>query len=139
MTDLNYASPSPNSTDLEHLRILSICYYVVSGIGAFFSCLPIIHVLLGIIFVVRGPSMGSPGAPPPPAFLGWMFIVLGSFFILMGWTIAILVFMAARFLKARRHYVYCLIIAGVVCIQIPFGTVQGVFSFIVLLRPSVKQ
>ena len=135
-TELSYASANP--TDIEHLRILGICYYVLSGITAFFACFPLLHVAMGIFLVVAGPRMGTPGSPPPPAFIGWIFIILGSIIIVLGWTLAVLTFLAGRFLAKRRKYTYCVVIAALVCLQLPFGTVLGVFSFIVLLRPSVK-
>ena len=43
-------------------------------------------------------------------------------------------------LARRRRYLYCLILAGVMAATcMPFGTVLGVFTIIVLMRPSVKQ
>jgi hypothetical protein len=37
--------------DLEHLRLLSIFHYVVGGILALFACFPIIHLIMGIMFL----------------------------------------------------------------------------------------
>jgi hypothetical protein len=34
--------------------------------------------------------------------------------------------------------VFCLVVAGVSCLFMPFGTILGVLSLIVLNRPSVK-
>ena len=34
---------------------------------------------------------------------------------------------------------YCLVVAAVECIFMPFGTVLGVFTIIVLMRPGVKE
>jgi len=34
---------------------------------------------------------------------------------------------------------FCLVMAGVECIFTPFGTVLGVLTIIVLVRPSVKE
>jgi len=33
---------------------------------------------------------------------------------------------------------FCLIVAGIICIFMPLGTILGVFTIIVLVRPSVK-
>ena len=33
---------------------------------------------------------------------------------------------------------FCLVIAALLCMITPFGTVLGVFTIIVLVRPSVK-
>ncbi len=124
--------------DAEHLRILSICYYVLCGLTAFISCFGLIYVAMGLMFVYAGASMTSPGAPPPPAGMGWIFVVFGGGMTLMGWATSVLIFLAGRYLKRRRNYMFCLIVAGITCLWMPFGTVLGVFTFVVMLRPSVK-
>lgn len=45
---------------------------------------------------------------------------------------------AGRSLSRRRHYVFCLVAAGLACLSFPLGTALGVFTFMVLQRPSVK-
>ena len=37
--------------DQEHLRLLSIFYYVCAGLTALFACIPIIHLVLGLMMV----------------------------------------------------------------------------------------
>jgi len=126
--------------DLQHLKALSICHYVMAGITAFFSSIALFHIGMGIM-MVTSPSMmsGGSGGPPPEVF-GWMFILIGSCVILIGWTYSVLIFIAGRFLAQRKHHLYCLIMAGVSCaVSVPIGTVLGVFTLIVLLRPSVKE
>jgi len=126
--------------DLQHLKALSICHYVMAGITAVFSSIAIFHIGMGIM-MVTSPSMvsGGSGGPPPEVF-GWMFILIGSSVILIGWTYSVLIFIAGRFLAQRKHHLYCLIMAGVSCaVSVPIGTVLGVFTLIVLLRPSVKE
>jgi hypothetical protein len=54
------------------------------------------------------------------------------------WALAAAVFMAAWCLKNRRRYIFCLVVAGFECFFAPFGTVLGVFTILVLSRPSVK-
>ena len=121
--------------DLEHLRLLSIFHYVVGGMMAFFACIPIIHVVIGIV-MLRNP--GGFGGQPPPPFIGLLFVIIGGTVILIGWVLAALVIISGRFLTQRKHYVYCLVIAGVSCLFMPVGTILGVFTIIVLVRPSVK-
>jgi len=125
--------------DVEHLKILSICWYVASGMGAFFGCVPIIHVTMGLMLILRpGGFGGGGGGGPPPAILGWMFLIMGSVLMLMMWTGAILAFITARSLPQRRRIIFCYVAAGLVCLQIPVGTVLGIFTFIVLSRPNVR-
>jgi len=121
--------------DAEHLRILAIFHYVVGALAALFSCFFLIYVVMGAIFIA-GPTLGH-GNEAPPAFIGWFMVTLGGMLLLTGWSFAGAVIAAGRCLSARRHHTFCLVMAGVACIFMPFGTVLGVFTIIVLSRPSV--
>jgi len=123
--------------DDEHLRLLSIFHYVVAGIAALFSMFPVIHLAIGLTLILAPEQFES--GQPPPAFVGWMFTGIAGFMILMGLSLAVLVLTAGRFLAQRRNYQFCLVMAAVACIFMPFGTVLGVFTIIVLMRDSVKQ
>ena len=60
--------------------------------------------------------------------------------MVVGWTLAVCLVVAARSLNQRKRYLFCLVIAGITAaVCMPFGTVLGVFTIIVLLRPSVKE
>jgi hypothetical protein len=125
--------------DGEHLKLLSIFHYVVAVLMGTCACIFIVYIVLGVVFafnpqVIQGP----PGQPPPPPALGWIFMAFGTIPLLLGWSTAICVFLAGRFLARRKHYTYCLVMAAIACLFMPFGTVLGVFTIIVLLRPSVK-
>ena len=121
--------------DLEHLRLLSIFHYVVGGMMALFACIPIIHVVIGIVMLT---NPGGFGGQPPPPFMGLLFVVIGGAIILCGWLLALLAVMSGRFLGQKKHYTYCFVIAVLSCLFMPMGTVLGVFTIIVLTRPSVK-
>ena len=125
--------------DAEHLKLLSVFHYIVAAIMAVFACLPIFHLLIGLA-VVSG-RFGTPkqGEPTPDLF-GWFFVVFATGAILFGWALAACTFVAARSLAQRKRYLFCLVIAGVMAATcMPFGTVLGVFTIIVLMRPSVKR
>ena len=66
-------------------------------------------------------------------------MVSASLFILAGWAFAVCLALAGRYLSRRRRYTYCLVMGGVACIFMPFGTVLGVFTIITLVRDSVKR
>ncbi len=130
--------------DLEHLKILSIFHYVVAAIAGLFACFPIFHLMMGITFLTGGffpngevPSDFPPGFPPFELF-GLMFTVIPAFIILLGWAFAIAMFFAGVSLGRQKNYTFSLVMAGISCMFMPFGTVLGVFTIIVLLRPSVK-
>jgi hypothetical protein len=65
--------------------------------------------------------------------------VIAGCFILAGWSLAICLLIAGSYLTSRKHYTFCLVIAAISCMLMPFGTVLGVFTIIVLMRPSVKE
>ncbi len=46
--------------------------------------------------------------------------------------------LSGLFIRKRKNRTFSFVIAGVNCLQIPFGTALGVFTFIVLSRISVK-
>ncbi len=121
--------------NLEHLRLLSIFHYVVGGLTALFACFPIFHVVFGIIMIAAPEVFGNEA---PPAFMGWMMAIMGGVFMLVGWTLAVLILYAGRCLGKRRRHTYCLVVAVLSCLFMPFGTALGVFTIIVLIRPSVK-
>jgi hypothetical protein len=124
--------------DEQHLKLLSIFHYIVGGIIALFSLFPIFHLVFGIVMIVS-PDTFESGGEGPPAFIGWLFALIGGTIILVGFVLATCVILAGRFLSLRRHYTYCFVIACIQCLFIPFGTVLGVFTIIVLTRESVKQ
>ena len=127
---------NPNQ-DLQQLNLLSIFHYVVAAITALFACFPIIHLVVGIGLLISG--FDSSEGDAPPAFVGWLFIIIAICFIAAGWTLAILIAVAGKRLSLKVHYKYCLIIAAIECIFMPFGTILGILTIIVLSRPSVKQ
>lgn len=129
--------------DLEHLRLLSIFHYVVAGLTALFACIPLVHLTIGLVMLFAPGAFehGRGGGANDPAVLrlvGTIFTCVATALILAGWSLAVCVFQAGRFLRARRHYMFCLVIAALLCMITPFGTVLGVFTIIVLVRPSVR-
>jgi hypothetical protein len=129
--------PPAVNQDEEHLRLLAVFHYVAAGIAALFALFPVIHLIVGL-FLVFGASHFKNGGTPPPPFVGWFFIIFACFFILAGLTMAILILINGRCLAKRRHYTFCQVMSGIECLFMPFGTILGVFTLVVLSRPSVK-
>jgi hypothetical protein len=125
------------NNDSEHIRLLSIFHYILAAVAALFACCPFIHVTIGIALAFFPEKFASHGEPPP-AFVGWFFIILGSMFIIFGWILAVCILVAGRFLARKVHYYYCLTMACVECVFVPFGVILGIFTIIVLMRPSAK-
>jgi hypothetical protein len=123
--------------DEEHLRLLSIFHYVVGGITGLFACFPLIHLGLGIA-LVSGVLPIQPDRQHMNLLIGWLFIAVAAMLIVVGWALAIAILNAGNCLARRTHYTRCFVVAAIECILMPFGTVLGVFTLIVLSRPSVK-
>lgn len=129
----------PNQ-DTEHLRLLAIFHYIVAGMQALFACFPIFHFLFGAAMVFFPDKLGEGKGDGPPAVVGLFFMGFAGLFILTGLSLAVCTAIAGKSLGQRKRYVFCLVVAGIeAAMCMPFGTVLGVFTIIVLMRPSVKQ
>jgi hypothetical protein len=127
--------------DLDQIKILSIFHFVVAGIAALFACFPIFHLLMGISMLTGSffPNDTPTNMSFPFSLFGLMFTIIPAAMILFGWAFAISLAISGYFLFKKQHYMFCMIMAGICCIFMPFGTVLGVFTIIVLIRPSVKE
>ena len=134
----NAALNQQQCLDHEHLRLLAIFHYVKGTISAVFACIPIIHVVLGLIMLIA-PQVFGHGNDQPPAFVGLLLVFLGGFFILFGWTFAVLTLIAGRCIARRKHCTFCFVVACLECLSIPFGTILGVCTIMVLNRASVRE
>ncbi len=142
---MTYPTPSADPyfqqrQDEEHLRLLSLFHYILGGLTALFSCLFLIHFFIGLTALSNPGFFDSPSprGEPSPAFFGWMFTVLGGIGVLLGWTIGGLTIYAGRCLAARQKYTFIFVMAILNCMSVPVGTALGVFTLIVINRPSVK-
>jgi hypothetical protein len=125
--------------DQEHLQLLSIFHYVVAGLAALFSFFPLFYTIIGTIFIFAARhETAKAGEDLPPEFLGWIFAVIGSGLFLFGLAIAICILIAGRSLALRKRYSFAMVTACIECIFVPFGTILGVFTIVVLSRESVK-
>ncbi len=123
--------------DDEHLRILSICHYVYGGLQALFACIPLMWVFFGLMFVLMAATEGGEERAEPAIF-GVLIMAFGLCAVLIGWAFAACTLYAGRCLAQRKHYTFCFVIAVISCLSIPWGTILGVFTLIVLSRPSAK-
>lgn len=124
--------------DIEQINLLSIFHYVVGGIAALFACFPFIHLAIGIGLIIASKTPSTSGETPP-AFIGWIFVGIATVIILAGWALAVCTIISGRYLSKQRHYKYCMVIACLLCLFVPFGTILGIFTIFVLARPSVKE
>src|SRR6185295_5664488 len=120
--------------DLEHLRWLAIFYYVVAGITALLACLALIQLFFGLAFWNGWWDRTTPDVGATIA--GAVLVTIASVFLLFGWTLVALLLLAGQSLAKHRRYTFCFVVGAVACMIMPVGTILGVFTLIVLLRPS---
>lgn len=147
--------------DAENVDLLALFHYMLGAITIVFSSFFIMHIVMGVImahnpsaffpapsaYIPPSAHSPTPGAAPtpiptalgfPPA-MGYMFATMGTIFVLGGWTLGGLTIYAGRCLKRRTNYVFIQVVAGLNCAFVQLiGTALGVFTFIVLNRPTVK-
>jgi hypothetical protein len=140
MNDLPPLMTDQRKIDQDHLRLLAVFHFV----GAALAVLGLVFLLVHYLFfhaVMANPDMWKGqkgGSPPPEVFFAFLriFYVLFGFFLLASLVGNLL---SAIFLGQRRHRTFSLLVAGLNCLHVPVGTVLGVFTFVVLLRPSVRE
>lgn len=125
--------------DEEHLKLLSIFHYVVAGFAAFFALFPIVYVIAGLFVMFSPAHYRGTAQPPPQDFVGLVFIIVGGVMMAFGLAFAGAIFAAGRFLARRKHHTFCLVVACIECLFMPFGTVLGIFSIVILVREPIKQ
>ena len=82
---------------------------------------------------------GFPGnQPPPPQFVGWLFIILGGGFFIVGETLAICIIMAGRFLARRKHYLFVFVGRAANARLCRSARSLVFFTSILLSRESIK-
>jgi hypothetical protein len=125
--------------DIRYLNLLAIFHLIVAGIVGFFSCAPLLNLFIGI------PTLeGVPYALEQGEFLSQqilapiLYILLPVGMTVIGWMFAIAIGLNGYYIKNRKWLAYCLVMGGVETIFMPFGTVLGVFTIILLTKKSIK-
>jgi len=149
---LNRPAPAPSSLpqevvtqnqqrrDREHLRLLSIFHFVFAGLALLGIGFVFVHYFF-MHTVFSNPEMWKNqgnAAPPPKAFLDafiWMYLFFGTMLVLAF----VLNLLSAIFLLQKRNRIFSMVIGGLDCLQIPFGTALGIFTIMVLSRDSVNE
>ena len=128
-------SPEAHLTrdDISHLNALALTHYILGGLGTVFSLFTLIYVFLGLAIVTGGID-----SEEAPVFVGWLFIGLGLTFLVIGEVMSIAMILSGRHMKRRTGYTFSFVVACISCLSVPIGTILGIFTILVLNRPSVK-
>ena len=128
------APATPTQQDFDNLKTLGICtlvYGILIGLASLF----------GLVYVAIGIGVAStPATPdnPDPEMVGGILAGVGVLVCtLFAAKCALLVFSAIGLLKHKWRTV-SYVGAALSCMNMPLGTILGVFTFLVLGRPSVR-
>jgi hypothetical protein len=138
MNDLPSLQGPQRKTDVEHLNLLSTFHFVGVGLAAVGLLMLYGHYSMFNSMLSNPKLWQQQGAPPPPmemfAPMRWIY---GVFAVGIAGT-GVLNFLSARFLRAKTHRAFSLVVAGLNCFYMPLGTALGIFTIVVLLRSSVR-
>lgn len=128
-----------NDKDLDNLRLLKVLHLLYGVLHAIFICVPAFFVFLGFL-LLENPEQYRTANPndPPIEILAGFFIFMGFVMVFALILFGILQFIVVRSLAQRKWHLFCLIVAVLNCLNIPWGTMIGVPTLMVLLKPSVK-
>ncbi|MBN2001766.1 MAG: hypothetical protein JXA21_00305 [Anaerolineae bacterium] len=122
----------------NYLNMISIAYYVVAAIAGLFACFPLIHFVIGLLMLTGGLTSEIGSEAAPIVLMGGIFTGFAGIVILLGWAFAIAIFFTGRSIAKRRRHTFCVVMSAIACMFVPFGTVLGVLSLILLLSPEVQ-
>jgi len=129
--------------DADHLRLLEIGFYISGVLTAlrfiWFFFIAAIFAVAGVGSVIAARAHSDmPSKDVPPEIVFFIIAVFFGVIILLTLIFAGLEIYAGMCLKKRKHPVMIQVVAAIYCLSIPWGTALGVFTFMVLNRPSVK-
>lgn len=132
-------TPPPIPThdkDTEHLRLLVIFHYIWAGLAGFCGCggISLHYALMRCLFTLPA-KPGQAQLPEELLAILPIFYVIPAMFMSVGITLNLL---SAYFISRRQNRTFSIVVAGMNCLQVPFGLALGVFTLIVLLRDPVR-
>jgi hypothetical protein len=134
-----FISDDQRRRDRDHIKLLAVFHFILSGLAALgIAFLFVHHFFMNSVFSHPEMWKNHGGVGPPKEFFEafiWLYFFMGTLFALAS----IANILSGVFLLKRRFRMFSFVVACVDCVQIPFGTVLGVFTLIVLLRDSVRQ
>ena len=125
--------------DIRYLNLLAIFHLIVAGMVGLLSCLPLVDLFIGIPMLKDVPYALSQNEFFSQTTLApLIFILLPSGITVIGWMFAIAIALNGYYLRTRKWVDYCMVVSGIETIFMPFGTVLGVFTMILLTKPTIK-
>src|SRR5258708_6477795 len=120
---------------MHDLKLLSIGYYIQGGIHAFYTVMMFGYMgFLGTVLTAIGASAEHNGQKAIPQVV--ITFITGLIMVVLVFSLAgtICLLLAGYWLRRYRNRIFIFVVAGLSCLSMPYGTVLGVFTFMVLRR-----
>ncbi|HET9931735.1 MAG TPA: hypothetical protein VFQ35_13635 [Polyangiaceae bacterium] len=122
-------------SDQSDLNTLAVCHYVYAALLAVGGLIP-----LGISLVAVGffSAMVPSHEPALKGLVGGALLLIWGAIGLLLWLKAGFVAYSGLSLRRGQHRTLSIVVACLCCLNMPLGTLLGVFTLIVLNRPAVR-
>jgi hypothetical protein len=142
-----------NNNNVTYIKILAIFHFIVAGFALLYALFLLIYVIMGAAIWsggggfldggmynndLYGNGMMYPNEFPLRMF-GMMITLIPAIFMVLILGFSTCLVIAGVSLLKKKNYIFCMVMAGVACLFIIFGTILGVFTLIVLAQPSSKE
>ncbi|MDQ8200903.1 hypothetical protein QEH56_22240 [Pelagicoccus enzymogenes] len=142
MNDLPPLLRDQRKVDQDQLRLLGIFHLVLAGLSLIGLLFMLAHYLI-MNTVMSNPEMWTKAdtnnnLPPPEEFFAlfkWFYLFFGGAIVAGG----VGNLLSGIFIKKRKNRTFSLVVGALNVLQFPFGTALGIFTFILLLRDSVRE
>lgn len=115
----------------SYLDILAVFHYVNGGLAAVATLAALAFLGIGM---GAASNWGRHFEPEPTcALVAIMFLVL-----VVAGGYAILNLLAGRAIQARKNRALILVTAAINCVNVPLGTLLGIFTFVLMVDPQVE-
>jgi hypothetical protein len=122
--------------DTEHLKLLRWGYFLSAGVTACFSMFGLFYAGMALLITSLPVKEGQDA---PPEQIAWIFAIVGIGITAVMLAVAAAKLRAAKALRERTSRTFCYVVAVITMFGMPYGTFLGVFTLLVLSRPSVAQ
>lgn len=115
-------------------------HYIQGGITLVVCCLLGFECAV-LLAISRNPQLmaaAQRGGGTPPEFTMTLLVVFLGIIAAIGLGAGLLTLLSGRWIKTRRRRAGSFAAAAFNCLLIPYGTVLGILTFIVLSRDSVR-
>ena len=144
--------------DQESLILLGTFHYIVGAFVILGACLAVVALFVGIhvtkmpidwetfqeIHIVDRVLFQCVVIPfiqlgIRPDAAGLLIILASLPLFVLGFPYGVCLLLAAGSLLRRRRRIFCMVMAAITCVFVPFGTMLGVCTIVVLKRPSLRE